>query len=292
MAKLSRKTQRKIYTGLIAVLSVILAGCIGLLIWYGAESRQSANLYSDLQSMVDAARATLPTRAEPTPSTQPGTEPAQPEPPETEPTSPWVEVEDPETGEPVLILPEYAELYRLNNDLVGWIRIPGTNIDYPVMQTPHNPNYYLRRDFNKEHSFGGTLYVKEEADVFKPSDNVTIYGHRMSDDTMFNQLTRYTSEEFYKQHPYIYFDTLRERHTYEIVFAFKTSANIGQGFPYHNFVDARDLYDFHEFVDTCRRLTFYNSSVKMTYGDKLLTLSTCEYTLDNGRLVIIARRIT
>ncbi len=293
MAKLSAKTQRKIYSVLIAVLSVILACCIGLLIWYGAESRQSEKLYSNLQSMVDAVKSTLPIRTEPSDpvQTEATTESAaQPE--ETEPTSPWVEVTDPETGEILQILPEYAEIYQMNNDLVGWIRIEGSDINYPVMQTPNNPDYYLKRDFNGEHSFGGTLYAEEEADVFAPSDNVTIYGHRMNDDSMFNQLIRYQDEAYFQKYPYIQFDTLKERHVYEIVFVFKTSANLGQGFAYHNFVNARDLYEFYDFVDRCRELTFYNSSAKLTYGDKLLTLSTCEYTLDNGRFVVVARRIS
>ena len=304
MAKLSNKSKRRIYTALIAVLSVTLAVSVGLLIWYGIQSRHSKNLYTDLQSMVESARPTAtvpqvrPSATEPTepaaatdPSTQP-TQPVRTEPPETEPTSPWVEVTDPETGETVQILPEYAPVYERNNDLIGWLRIPGSDINYPVMQTPDNPDYYLTHDFNREFSFGGCLYAEEGADVFAPSDNVTIYGHRMTDDSMFNQLLRYREKEYYEQYPYIHFDTLTERHTYEIIFAFKTTSVQGEGIPYHNFVDAYNEYDFHHFVDSIRSVSIYNNGVKFTYGDKLLTLSTCEYSQENGRFVIIARRIS
>lgn len=301
MAKLTNKTKRRIYTAAVCVLSVVLVVCIGLLIWYGIQSGKSEKLYSDLQTMVDAARPSVtrpvpavppalsdPTGPQPTDQT---TLPPETEPQATEPESPWVEVTDPETGETVLVLPEYAPIYELNNDLVGWLRIPGSDINYPVMQTPDNPDYYLHHDFNGEYSIGGCLYAEEAADVFKPSDNITIYGHRMTDDSMFNQLLRYQEKEYYEQYPYIYFDTLTERHTYEIVFAFKTTANVG-GIPYHEFVDAYNEYDFHDFVDTIRPVSIYNNGVKFTYGDKLLTLSTCEYTRDNGRFVIIARRIS
>lgn len=309
MTKLSNKTKRRLYTAAIVVLSVVLAVCIGLLIWYGIQSRQSEKLYTDLQSVVDQARATLPSTTAPAPTrptqpTQPiqsGTQPTQPEatlPPQTteptptEPVSPWVEVTDPETGETVLVLPEYAQLYQMNNDLIGWLEIDGSDIRYPVMQTPDSPDFYLRHDFNREYSIGGCLYAEEAADVFAPSDNVTIYGHRMSDDSMFNQLLRYQQEEYWRQYPYIRFDTLTERHVYEIVFAFKTTATLGEGLAYHNFVDAYHEYHFYEFIDQCRDLTIYNSSAKLTYGDKLITLSTCEYTRQNGRFVIIAKRIS
>ena len=298
MAKLSNKTKRKIYTAAIVVLSVILAVCIGLLIWYTVQSKQSEALYADLQSVVDQARATLPAPTEPA-MTQTDPEQTRPSQPEqtvpsqtTEPASPWVEVTDPDTGETVLVLPEYAQLYTMNNDLIGWLEIDGSDIRYPVMQTPDNPDFYLHRDFNGDYSVGGCLYAEEAADVFAPSDNVTIYGHRMSDDSMFNQLIRYRDKLYCAQYPYIRFDTLTEHHTYTIAFVFLTTTTVGQGFAYHNFVDAYDEYHFYNFVDQCRELSIYDTGVKISYGDSLITLSTCEYSQRNGRFVIVAKRIS
>ena len=78
------------------------------------------------------------------------------------------------------ILPELTELYQQNNDLVGWICVEDTNINYPVMQTVENPNYYLKRGFDREYSSYGCPYVQEDCDVLKPSDNLVIYGHHMN----------------------------------------------------------------------------------------------------------------
>ena len=93
--------------------------------------------------------------------------------PETEPIEPI------QYSENTTILPELAELYQQNNDLVGWIRVEDTNINYPVMQTVDNPNFYLKRGFDKEYTDYGCPYVQEDCDVQAPSDNVVIYGHHM-----------------------------------------------------------------------------------------------------------------
>lgn len=297
MKKLSAKTQQKLYIAAIVIFSVILCCSLCVLGWYMWQSEQAKSSYEGLEDIVNAARPTAPSV-----STQPSTEPTEPsgsepvqitEPTEsTEPTSPWVTVIDPDTGEERQILPEYADIYLMNTDLVGWISIEGTSINYPVTQTPDHPDYYLRRDFYKQYSTAGCIYVKEEADVFKPSDNVTIYGHRMSDGSMFYPLTGYTQESFWQEHQYIQFDTLTERHTYQIAFVFKTTATLNQGFPYHRFVDAYNENAFNAFVLECGWNQFYDTGVEVVYGDKLITLSTCEYSQPNGRLVVVAKRIS
>ena len=187
----------------------------------------------------------------------------------------------------------YKEIYEMNNDTVGWIRIPGTVLDYPVMQTPEKTDYYLYRNFNKDDSARGSIYAREVCDINEPSDNITIYGHNMRDGSMFACLHEYINKETWEENSLIFFDTLWEYHVYEIFAVFKTSANIGEGFSYHKFVDAEDEEDFDEFVKTCKDLAFYDTGITPEYGDKLITLSTCEYTLgDNGRLVVVAKRIT
>jgi len=196
-----------------------------------------------------------------------------------------------ETTEPG-ILPGYKEIYEMNNDVVGWIKMEGTKMDYPVMQTPSNPNYYLYRDFDKRDSKRGSIYAKEDCDINSPSDNITIFGHNMQDGSMFACLGNYTNKRTWENNSLIFFDTLTEYHTYKIFAVFKTSANLGQGFRYHMFVDAENEQEFDEFVSTCKQLSFYDTGITPVYGDKLICLSTCEYTLDNGRLVVAAVRIT
>lgn len=190
------------------------------------------------------------------------------------------------------ILPQYQAVYEQNNDLVGWIKIPGTKIDYPVLQTVDNPNYYLDHNFEKKYSSWGAIYVREECDVFIPSDNVVLYGHHMKDGTMFAGLDAYKKKSYWEENQYFTFDTLYEEHTYQIIAVFKTSANIGEGFSYHIFNTAQNEEEFDEFMKQVHKLQMYNTGLTAEYGDMLLTLSTCEYSQDNGRFVVVAKRVS
>ena len=127
--------------------------------------------------------------------------------------------------------------------------------------------------------------------MFTPSDNLTIYGHRMRDRSMFAQLDLYMDKSFWEENPYIYFDTLKEMHTYKIIAVFTTSGTAGQGFAYHQFVDAKTEEDFDSFVNSVKRLSLYDTGLTAQYGDKLISLSTCEYSINNGRLVVVAKRV-
>ena len=190
-------------------------------------------------------------------------------------------------------LPWYQELHNENPDMVGWLQIENSKINYPVMQTSvDNANYYLYRDFDKKESVRGCIYAREECDVFEPSDNITLFGHNMKDGSMFAYLGNYYQKSAWEENPLIFFDTLNESHVYKIFAVFKTSGTDGVGFAYHLMADAKDEQEFNEFVSTCKELAFYDTGITPVYGDKLLCLSTCEYTIDNGRFVVAAVRIT
>lgn len=196
------------------------------------------------------------------------------------------------TADESRILPQYRELYALNNDLVGWITVPGTVIDYPVVQSPNNVDYYLDHNFNGKYSSWGCIYAREQCDVFTPCDNVVLYGHHMKDGSMFAALDKYKRKSYWQENQYMYFNTIYEEHMYQIIAVFKTSANMGQGFAYHIFNYANSEEEFNEFMDNVHDLQMYKTGISAEYGDVLLTLSTCEYTLDNGRFVVIAKRLT
>jgi sortase B len=249
-----------------------------MLIWYYLDSRVQEENYDQLSAMVSQARPTIAEDHFPD-STAP-----------TEPVVPWITINDPATGQPVQILPEFAQLYTMNNDLVGWIRIPGTNIDYPMMQTPGRPDYYLRRDFNKKKATHGCIYAKEECDLLN-SDNVTIYGHYMRNGSMFAALGKYKKEAFWNENKTILLDTLTHRREYEIFAVFVTSASQGKGFRYHTFIEADSQANYDNFVSQCKALSLYDTGITPQYGEKLITLSTCEKSLTNGRLVVVARLI-
>jgi sortase B len=183
---------------------------------------------------------------------------------------------------------QYRALFEQNDDMVGWISIDGTTINYPVMQTPDRPDFYLKHDFEKKYSDYGVPYASEACDLLLPSDNITIYGHHMKGGQMFGALETYKKETFYRQYPIVCFDTRAGFGRYEIVAVFRTTPD---RFPYNRFINAENETAFQEYVSRCKALAFYDTGVTATYGDKLITLSTCEYSEKNSRLVVIAKRI-
>ena len=285
------------YVIMLVLIAVFLVSAI-MLIDYAVKSWKSQSNYNELQEIVNQNRPTKPAKPKPTGGTPRPTEEGRiPEGTEPEETTteatlpPLVTITDPETGKEMEILREYAELYKMNTDLVGWMEIPGTRVSYPVVQRPEWVDYYLHRDFYGNYDPHGCLYAREQCDVAKPSDNITIYGHRMKDGTMMGDVGKYELKSFWEENQYIYFDTLTEHHTYQIVYVFKTTASLGEGFQYHLFVDARNENEFNNFVNSCKANALYYTGLEAQFGDKLITLSTCEYTLDNGRLVVVAKRI-
>lgn len=266
------------YNALIILFVAVFVISAGFLAAYFIEGWVQQSRYDDLSAMKDTAtpRPTISENGEIIQSAEPPK---------------LVEVTDPETGESVALLPEFAELYLQNNDIVGWLAIPGTVVDYPVMQTPEEADYYLYRNFDKKDNKRGCLYTWPQSDTLTPSDNITIYGHHMRDGSMFGQLDKFRDPAFRAENPYIFFDTLRELHTYEVMAVFLTTASVGQGFDYHEFVDAGNQEDFDNFVSKVHKLQLYDTGITAAYGDKLICLSTCEYSQVNGRLVVVAKRI-
>lgn len=268
-----------IYNSLIILFAVIFVVSAAALGHYYYDAYQQQNRYAALADL-------RPADSRPAPTQPPADDTTSP----TTPAPKTVAVTHPKTGETMHILESFAQLYQLNSDIVGWLTVPGTVIDYPVMQTPDDPEYYLKRNFDKEKNKRGCLFAQAEADVFQPSDNVVIYGHHMRDDTMFGELDVYRDAQFREENPYIYFDTLTEMRTYEVMAVFLTTASAGKGFAYHAFIDG-DEAEFDAFVAQCQDLSLYDTGVCAQYGDKLLCLSTCEYSQTNGRLVVVAKRI-
>ena len=180
---------------------------------------------------------------------------------------------------------------KINSDVVGWIKIENTNIDYPVMQ---NGDYYLHRNIYKNYSSHGTPYLAEYCNI-QYSDNLIIYGHHMNDNSMFAQLDNYKKHSFYENHKYIkfysYYNGKTIEKTYEVAIAFKTVVYSDKGFKYYNYTNFSDVQELNDFIEKCRKLEFYNTGIDINYGDKLITLSTCEYSQKNGRIVVVAKQI-
>ena len=191
------------------------------------------------------------------------------------------------------VLDEYAGLYAENSDTIGWLKIDGMTIDYVVMQAPDEINKYLRHDFYGKDSTRGCLFVDEYCDIFN-SDNIIIYGHNMKDGSMFGTLDSYADESFYAEHKIIRFDTIYEKHSYEVVAAISTSipAKDEDVFRYYEYTSSNDEETFLDYADFIEKNKLYDTGVEINPGDKLLTLSTCAYHTTDGRFIVVAKQIS
>lgn len=181
-------------------------------------------------------------------------------------------------------------LHEKNPDCIGWLTIEGTMIDYPVMYHPEEENYYLHRDFNGEYSANGCLFLSEKCDP-ETSDNLIIYGHHMNSGKMFAALEGYKQQAFCEEHPLILFNTLHGKEIYQVMVAFSTPVYTGNDFAYYTFTKAENEGEYQAFINAIMERSFYDTGITAVYGDRLLTLSTCEYSQKNGRMVVVAKQV-
>lgn len=203
------------------------------------------------------------------------------------------------------VLDEYTKLYRENNDFVGWLKIEDTVIDYPVMQTLQDEEFYLRRDYFGNENEEGCLIMDTDSMVGKgtldqdyqngrkPSTNLIIHGHNMKRGTMFGDLELYADQVYGLKHANISFDSLYEDREYQVmsVFYAKVLKKDSTKFKYYNFFEAESQTEFEEYCENITELSLYETGVEAKYGYEFLTLSTCSYQEDNGRFVVIAKRV-
>ena len=201
------------------------------------------------------------------------------------------DTEEIESYEPNGMLTRYYELYERNNDMIGWLRIEGTCIDYPVMYKDDSNAYYLHRSFEGEVNSAGMPFLDYQCDPLGNSQNTIIYAHNMRNGTMFHELLNYKDKEFGESYPYINFDTLYERRQYQIFAVFSTAVGASDEFRYYEFIDAENNEEFNSYVDECIAHSFYSTDIHPEYGDELITLSTCSYSRNNERFVVVGKLI-
>jgi len=298
--KLTAKQQKILYYGLLGVLVLIFIASAAGIAAYFIESNQSGKRYDELGAFLEEIRSTMDQdTGDNTPNGGNSNEnnggnsgnsgSNDPDNPQGNLNKDPNNSQNAAPKEPVM-LADYKQIYDINNDTVGWITMPGIKVNYPVVQTPNDPDYYLDHDFYKRRSDWGAIYAEEACDINRPSDNIILYGHHMKDGSMFASLLKFQQKEFWETHQKFVFDTLYERHQYRIWAVFKITGDANNGFPYHQFIYAATQKDFDDFVSTAKSLSFYDTGITPEYGDYLLTLSTCEYTLENGRFVVCAVR--
>lgn len=227
----------------------------GMLVKRYFEDRQAENEFADLQALID-------------------------------PTAPATT----ETG--ASNSAKFAALREQNPDCIGWLSIEDTNLDFPVMFAPDNKDFYLRHDFSGTYSVYGVPYLDEKTTLGAndQSDNLIIYGHNMKTGTIFGCLTGYKKADYYAEHPMIEFDTVYGDGTYEVFAAFAIDVVADPSFVYNEYVDM-DETTYNAYLDEVIARSDVDSGIRPSYGEQLLTLSTCEYSTDNGRYVVVARKI-
>ncbi len=190
------------------------------------------------------------------------------------------------------ILPEYKKIHQRNQKLIGWVKIDDTIIDYPVMQTVNN-EYYLDHNFNQEEDRNGCIFMDYQCDVIKGCDNMILYGHHMKSGKMFGTLNKYSEESYYEEHPIIQFDTIYEKGKYQVMYVFRSKVYSEEDvtFKYYQFINAASEMEFNSYLNEMAALSLYDTGVVASYGDKLLTLSTCDYQEKKGRFVVVAKKI-
>ena len=184
------------------------------------------------------------------------------------------------------------ELHNENEDIVAWIEIPNTNVNYPILQGKDN-SYYLNHNYKKQYSASGSIFLDKDVDMELPSSNFLMYGHRNKRGTMFEDLYKYKEESFYNEHKTINFTTLKEDVEYEILAVFKSRVyyvDEKNVFRYYFFTNAENEEEYADYVSNAKKVSLYDTGVNAEYGEQLITLSTCEYSQEDGRFVVVAKK--
>lgn len=191
------------------------------------------------------------------------------------------------------ILPEYEMLHKENADLYGWIKIEDTVIDYPVMYTPENPNFYLYKNWYKEETSSGSIFI--DGRTSQTTNNIIVYGHNMKSGTMFGSLDQYKEKNYYDGHKYIQFDTIYEKATYEIIAVAKAIVYYEHKpeneFLFYEHTELNSEEEFNEYVSYMKENSYYRIDSTAEYGDEIITLCTCDYWGQDARLLVVAKKI-
>lgn len=199
-------------------------------------------------------------------------------------------------GEPPEVLEEYKTVYLQHKKLIGWLKFDDKDIGgeygFPVMQTEDN-EFFLSHDVEQKPDKRGTIFMDKDCDVVRGSTNYILYGHHMKSGAMFGNLDRYEDKDYWEKYPYIQFDTIYEKGVYQVMYVFRSRV-YGENeivFKYYQFIDATGATEFDSYMDEMSGMSLYDTGVTAQYGDRLLTLSTCDYQETNGRFVVVAKKV-
>lgn len=177
--------------------------------------------------------------------------------------------------------------------MAAWLQIPGTVIDYPVMWTPRDEEYYLRRGFDGKSDSNGCLILDTDSCLDPLTTNLIIHGHNMNSGAMFGTLADYENEEFFKEHKSMLLYTETLQRNYEVIAVFRSQVykKSDQVFKFYKFFQADTQEEFDDFYNNIKAMSLYDTGVTAEFGDHFLTLSTCSYHVSTGRFVVVAKEV-
>ena len=251
----------------VLICSLVALVCIGYVIFYYYLYERNSNEYEHLASLKEETVETASDKVH-------------------------INYTNEEEKKELVVLEKYKKLFSQNKSLIGWIKIDDTNIDYPVMQTVNN-EYYLDHNYNQQYDKNGSIFLDKDCDITNPGCNMIIYGHHMKSGRMFGNLQLYSSKDYYEKHPYIQFDTIYEEGRYQIMYVFRSRIYNEDEivFKYYQFFEASTPEEFDSHMNEMEKLSLYDTGVRANYGDKLITLSTCDNSEQDGRFVVVAKKI-
>ncbi len=207
------------------------------------------------------------------------------------PLSPAVPSEEEDTLPPELVDNPYQDSFLANEDMAAWLQIPDTNIDYPVMWTPRDENYYLYRNFEGKDNKNGCLILDTDSSLAPLTTNLIIHGHNMRSGAMFGKLTDYEDFSFYEKHKQIILYTEEYQRNYEVIAVFRSQVyrKSDDVFKFYKFFQADTQEEFDDFYNNIKQMSLYDTGVTAEFGDHFITLSTCVYHVEQGRFVVVAK---
>ncbi|RKJ17550.1 class B sortase [bacterium D16-50] len=194
---------------------------------------------------------------------------------------------------PVPVENPYKDSFLDNSDMAAWLQIPGTGMDYPVMWTPRDEEYYLYRGFDGKDNRNGCLILDTDSCLDPLTTNLIIHGHNQESGAMFGHLPKYEDFSFYEEHKNITLYTKELQRNYEVIAVFRSEVykKTDQVFKYYKFFQADTQEEFDYFYENIKDLSLYDTGVEAEFGDHFLTLSTCVYHVERGRLVVVAKEV-
>lgn len=276
---MNRENKKKTANILLVISFVCLLVLCFLFFRNRLQDRHSQETVDDLREQASVSSETV------TPAPTP--EPAVPS-PTAVPTATPTPIPTPEA-----VVNPYRDAFLANEDMAAWLQIPDTNIDYPVMWTPRDEEYYLYRDFDGSSNKNGCLILDTDSSVDPLTTNLIIHGHNMKSGAMFGRLTDYEQESFYQGHREIMLYTEECLRNYEVIAVFRSQVyrKSEDVFKFYQFFQADTQEEFDDFYNNIKEMSLYDTGVTAQFGDRFLTLSTCVYHVETGRFVVVAKEV-